>query len=236
MISLYLALALALATAHASVPPENIWLERFEGTDLHALGWQGVQEVKGKRDHVILREDGRSFVRSSYLPGTEAKYISKEVDWDCKEYPVLRWRWRARVFPTGARILESRLSDAPAQIYVVWKKGRRVSLIKYFWAAAENVGVSFEQSSIFFGRLYGLIIRSGGPLGEWHAESRDVVQDYRNAFNEDPPDHVSGIALLSDADETKSLAEADFTDFEAARAARTGLSSSVPPAGVSRNR
>ncbi len=201
-------------------PPDSFWLERFNGTDLKALGWDGGQERDGKKDHVIMTEDGKHFVRSSYIVGTEAKHIQKQVEWDCQQYPFLRWKWRARKFPTGAKILDKKLSDAPAQIYILWKLGRRSTVIKYFWSVSEKVGESFNQGSILFGKLFGLILREGGALNEWHTESRNVFEDYKRAFGVEPPPRVLGVALLSDGDETKSASEADYTDFEALKSVK----------------
>jgi hypothetical protein len=40
-------------------------------------------------------------------------------------------------------------------------------------------------------------------------EKRDVLQDYRDLFGEEPP-QVGGITLMIDSDDTKSSAESYF--------------------------
>src|SRR5688572_3202730 len=77
-------------------PPGNrLTLEKFEGietvADLESHHWKGGQEKDGKRCHSIQKENGLTFLRESYLVGTEALYVYKEIEWDVNEYPYLTW-------------------------------------------------------------------------------------------------------------------------------------------------
>lgn len=197
--------------------PPSVWLERFDepvGTDLAKLGWEGGQEKDGKRDHFLVKDGARTVMRSSYLAGTEAKYISKEIDVDTAEYPFLRWRWRVRKLPTGGRVLDRKVSDAGAQVYLVWTVGRRKHIVKYYWAANDKVGDELHQSSLIFGKLFGLVLEAGPPLDQWKVETRNVYEDYFRGFGVHPVEHLRALAILSDADETKSESEADYADFQ----------------------
>ncbi len=168
----------------------------------------------GHRDHFLVTENGNTFLRSQYIVGTEAKYLRKVIAWDAEVFPWLRWRWRVQKFPPRAKILDSSLSDAPAQVYVLWRHFPIYYVIKYFWSTSEAVGLQLHQSSLFFGQLFGEILRCGGPTGEWHTETRNILEDFRREFHTSPPGDVRGIAVLSDGDETKSESEADYDDFE----------------------
>jgi len=189
-------------------------LENFEGgKPLEALGWSAPQQVQGKADHLLVTEAKNTFLRSRSLAGQEAKYLFKDFSWDTQATPWLQWRWRVNRFPKGARVAESKVSDAGAQIYVLWRIGRRNYVIKYFWSE-DRVGTELNQGNILFGKLYGLVIRSGGPLNQWQTEIRNVGADFQKAFGLAVPKTTRGLAVLSDADETKSEAEADFDDFQ----------------------
>jgi len=43
------------------------------------------------------------------------------------------------------------------------------------------------------------------------SEERNIYEDYKNAFGEDPP-NISGVAIMTDTDNTKQSAVAYFRD------------------------
>ena len=57
-------------------------------------------------------------------------------------------------------------------------------------------------------------------IGRWLAYERDVVADYRAAFGEDPPP-ISGVGLMTDADDTGESALAYYGDIALSRAPAT---------------
>jgi hypothetical protein len=48
--------------------------------------------------------------------------------------------------------------------------------------------------------------------GEWITEKRNVYEDYKNAFGEEPT-NISGVAIMTDTDNTKKSATAYFGDI-----------------------
>jgi len=58
-----------------------------------------------------------------------------------------------------------------------------------------------------------------GPerCGEWVAHRRNIVADYRQAFGEDPP-AITGIAIMTDTDNTGEHATAYYGDIAFRRA------------------
>ena len=60
--------------------------------------------------------------------------------------------------------------------------------------------------------MHTIVVEGGrARLGQWLAYERDVVADYRAAFGEDPPP-ISGVAIMTDADNTGDRASAWFGD------------------------
>jgi hypothetical protein len=49
------------------------------------------------------------------------------------------------------------------------------------------------------------------PAGAWVEERRNLEADYRSAFGEDPG-RVTGIAIMTDTDNTGGTASAEFGD------------------------
>jgi hypothetical protein len=136
----------------------------------------------------------------------------KEIKWKLKEYPKIRWRWRVRKFPAGSDERNGATNDSAAALYVVFP--RRFFLpetIKYVWSEKVPVGTAIIRRKNF----PILVVRSGAAeQGKWVEEMRDVAADYRRLFKREAPDPV-GIGFLTDANETKSSAEADYDDVAA---------------------
>ena len=58
-----------------------------------------------------------------------------------------------------------------------------------------------------------IVLQSGPDQGnEWKMEAVNLYRDYKASF-EAEPGKVQGIAILTDSDITKSVAEADYDDF-----------------------
>jgi hypothetical protein len=184
-------------------PAATLDIENFSGGTLKELGWEGGNLDDGKADFTLVSE-------------------GKEIKWDATRYPILKWRWRVHRFPKAAKVLDPKRSDAPAQVYVVWRDFPIYYVIKYFWSTDDAPGAQLEQTSLFAGRLWGVILRSGGAADQWQSEQRNLLQDFRDAFKRQPPGMVRGLAVLSDGDETKSESQADYDDFVVASEEKTG--------------
>jgi hypothetical protein len=67
-------------------------------------------------------------------------------------------------------------------------------------------------------RVRMIVVRSGtADAGRWVAETRNVLEDYRRAFGEEPPP-VSGVAVMTDTDQTGGRATAWYGDIRFAPA------------------
>jgi hypothetical protein len=58
-----------------------------------------------------------------------------------------------------------------------------------------------------------IVLQSGPDQGnDWKVETVNLYNDYKKSFEAEPGE-VQGIAILTDSDITKSVAEADYDDF-----------------------
>ena len=58
-----------------------------------------------------------------------------------------------------------------------------------------------------------LVVESGDKnLDEWISEKRNIYADYRKAFNDEPP-MISGVAIMTDTDNTGESATAYYGDI-----------------------
>ncbi len=164
-----------------------------------------------KEKFTVVAEGGNKFVRA-YTEG-EAQRISlpsTDFDWRLSEYPMLRWDWRARRLPEGAR--EDKVNDSGGAIYVSFSKrdwlGRPLS-IKYVYSTSLP-----EGTVVSTGNVKVLVASSGlDGTGRWVTVTRNVPEDYRRLFGGDPPDEPFTITLWSDSDNTRSTAEVDFDNI-----------------------
>jgi Protein of unknown function (DUF3047) len=84
-------------------------------------------------------------------------------------------------------------------------------ILKYVWSASVPAGAHVQNP--FYWRAKVIVLRSGDlALGQWREETVNFSTDYRRVFGA-APDQVLGIGLMTSADSTKSIAEADYDDF-----------------------
>jgi hypothetical protein len=58
-----------------------------------------------------------------------------------------------------------------------------------------------------------LVVESGtADLNQWRSERRNIFEDYRRAFGEDPP-MITGVAIMTDSDNTGESATAWYGDI-----------------------
>lgn len=128
-----------------------------------------------------------------------------------KEFPLLRWRWRVDQLPSGGNERAAKTNDSAAAVYVIFDNRIMPRAIKYVWSATLPVGMHVD--SPVYWRAKVVVLQSGSSgLGEWRQETVNFYQDYKDLFGAEPGE-VQGIAVLTDADATASVAEADYDDF-----------------------
>jgi Protein of unknown function (DUF3047) len=166
------------------------------------------KEDKAREIYRVLEQGGARFIRAT-ARGTGLQ-IGKEFDWDLEALSVLAWKWRPQIVPSGADERDSRRNDSVLGVYVVFPHTPvSVKALKYVWSAIAPAGTTATASR---GLTRTLVLRSGPSGGGWVEETVNVAQDYRRLFGE-APKPPRGIALLTDADDTKSAAVGDYADF-----------------------
>jgi head-tail adaptor len=73
-----------------------------------------------------------------------------------------------------------------------------------------------------------IVVESGSArAGRWVSYERDIAADYRAAFGEDPPP-VSGVAIMTDSDNTGERVRAWYGDIALSRAPSVRKDSARP--------
>ncbi len=172
-------------------------------------GWK-LRKDKGRGVYTVQQEGGRRFLHASSRGlGIQA---AKEFAWDLARYPVLEWSWRPVQFPAGSDERSAKTNDSALAVYAVFPHSP-VSLksLKYIWSAVVPVGTRLSSS---WGLTQVRVLGTGtAGRGEWKTERVNVIEDYRRAFDTADVPNPAGIAVLTDADDTNSVAEGDYASF-----------------------
>jgi len=139
--------------------------------------------------------------------------ISYQKNWDIRDLPILRWRWRSITFPIGSNEQIKSGADSVLGVYVVLRGWPFVRAIKYIWSDTLPMGTEFDSPYSSGTKM--IVVRSGrGFTGTWVTEERNVLFDYERFFGKEEKHPVAqGIAILTDSDDTHSRTVGDYADI-----------------------
>jgi hypothetical protein len=178
-----------------------------------------------------LVQDGAQVVVKA-ISDSSASGLTKEVRIDPKEFPIVRWRWKVENLLLKSDATRKDGDDYPARLYITfeydpekvsfgkklkYKAGQAlfgdipIGAINYVWETKAPVGAILDNAYTDFVKM--VVVESGpSHIGLWVDESRNIYEDYRKAFGEDPP-MINGVAIMSDTDNTKERATAYYGDI-----------------------
>jgi Protein of unknown function (DUF3047) len=200
------------------------------GPDLEAAGWREL-EVKGKPpNRFIGHPDGSIEVISS--SSVSRLYRPIEVDLDAT--PVLRWRWRVDEPVPPTDLTQKGEDDTALTLYVgfPWDPGEasfteRLTrplveafagedapgrVLAYVFGGDQPRGAVVASPHLGSAGAMRVLRPADSPTGEWFEERVDLVEDYREAFGEDPPGPTQ-VAISADTDDTGSTSRGFVDDL-----------------------
>jgi len=195
-------------------------------------GWKPLtfKKIPKHTSYEVVKE-GESVVVKA-MSDASASGLTKEVRIDPKEYPIIRWRWRVENLLKRSDVNRKDGDDYPARLYVTfeydpektsfskkltYKAGRAIfgdipiGALNYIWETKTPVGTIVENAYTNFTQM--IVVESGPQkVGIWVDEERNIYEDYKRAFGEEPP-MINGVAIMSDTDNTKEEATAYYGDI-----------------------
>jgi len=148
-----------------------------------------------------------------------ASGILRWVKFNPKKHPMISWKWKVVRFPdrkpgifTDSSWVEK--DDYAARFYVIFPRFPffRLECLEYVWDKDLPAGTVLDNAN--FPNLKIIVASSGDKdLGKWINVERNVFEDFRKYFGKSPGD-VGAIAIMTDADNTASTAEAQYNDIE----------------------
>lgn len=205
---LLLVCAATVAWAADRVVVED-WSQASAGAKGIPPGWKGQNWGSPKYDFTVAQDDGRKALHLK--SANEGSTVSKEVKGkvDLKETPVLEWSWKAVVLPKGGDSRKKSTDDQAAQVFVVWPRfpeAVRSRIIGYVWDTTAPVGTVVKSEKT--GTVTYVVLRTGSAeLGKWLTERRNVAEDFRKIYGEEP-ESPSAVSISIDSNDTNSVAEA----------------------------
>jgi hypothetical protein len=101
-------------------------------------------------------------------------------------------------------------------VAVPYSRFRGPKAVKYIWSETVPVGTRLSSNG---GLTQVRVIQSGPPasMEGWVEERVNALRDWRVAFKSTETPKGAGIAILTDADDTRSTAAGDYANFRACR-------------------
>jgi hypothetical protein len=198
--------------AQAASAPVNFDVDQFSV----------VERRSGPVNYYTTQTEGEdAFIRAEYKPPYKTAVLGLEIPGGLKHEPhKLSWRWRAMKLPNGGNECEDGKGDSAAVVYVMWKSGLKWYTLKYVWSSESPQGATCDSKRNLFVAQDTVVLRSGGPIGNWMTEQIDPTAEFRRHFRKGDPKadvpELVGIGIMTDGDQTKSESAADFAGFSLA--------------------
>ena len=179
------------------------------GTDEKGIpsGWE-LKERSGKADVSIVQDGSLHALR---LRSKDTSFsLQKPVDVSPREYPVFAWKWKVTQIPEGGDFRKRTADDQAAQLFLAFSNS---NIIVYIWDSSAPQGLTEDAWAPPFLTIKAIVVRSGrDETGKWINESRNVYEDYRNIFGEDPP-QIAGLRIQINSQHTETACESFFADI-----------------------
>lgn len=174
------------------------------------------------------KENGDPIIRASSQQSISS--VKVELNADPTEFPIIEWEWMIESVLESGDVTEKDGDDYPARIYITFDYpvselgfGDKIKYrfyktftsfdvptraLNYVWANKAEVGSIHPNPYTDWVQV--LAVESGNEkAGTWQIEQRNIVEDYREAFGEEPP-AITGIQIMTDSDNTEESANAAY--------------------------
>lgn len=192
--------------------------------------WQ-LSGLKRPTEYRLVDHEGRTVVFARSRAGASGLVFPISVD--LKEYPYLHWHWKVPALIPGADNTRRHTEDSPVRIVITFdgdkstlplderlfadqfrlftKQEFPYAIMMYIWENRAPVGRVIDN--LHTARIKMIVAESGEEnLGAWLSETRNVYEDFKRAFGEDPP-RIRSIGIMTDSDNTGVDAEAYYGDI-----------------------
>ena len=189
------------------------------------------KKVETHTHYALAETEGIVAVKAESI--ASASGLIRKISIDPFEYPIVTWRWKVMNILQKGDVTQKRGDDYPARLYITFEYDPSklsfldrtkyktakflygeyppTGAINYIWGSHAPVGTVTPNP--FTDRAMMIVVESGEQkLNQWVQEKRNILDDYRMAFQSDPP-AISGVAIMADTDNTGESAVSYFGDI-----------------------
>ena len=196
-------------------------------------GWLPLtfDTIESHTRYRLVEDAGQTVLRAD--SHASASGLVRPVDLDPARYSTLSWRWKvSRMIDQGDGTQKSG-NDYAAQIFITFAEppGERSLLqlakraairliygrappsaaLAYVWDNRAPVGSVYPNPNT--DRVRMIVVEGGSAcVDQWRSVRRDIVDDFQRAFGVHPP-RISGVAIMTDSDNTGESATAWYGDI-----------------------
>ena len=224
------------ATTLSAQSPVTLEVGKFSAAETGGAfpdSWEPLtfEKIKEHTEYSLVDDNGTVAVKA--VSRGSASGLVRAVDIDPMRYPVIEWRWKVENILKKGDVTRKDGDDYPARLYVTFRydptkvgfferakyeairmaRGEYppMGAITYIWESKSPVGTIVPNP--YTEQVKMIVLQSGEEkVGRWVNESRNLVEDYRKAFGGNPP-RISGVAVMTDTDNTRESAIAYFGDI-----------------------
>jgi len=194
------------------------------------LGW-GLHSGKRPTEYRLVRNGGTTVLEADADRAASGLY--RRLRSDPRRQPWLEWSWRVDQLMPGSDMRDGSREDSVARLVVSFhgdpakldfEDRAKLRLAKVFageplpfamliYVWSNDIPVETTLPSPQIDRIRMLVVERGGArTGQWLSYRRNVFEDYRRAFGEEPGDIVA-VGVLTDSDNTQQGARAWYGDI-----------------------
>jgi len=176
------------------------------------LGWK-LEKTRGPNSKISIEREKEDYFLC-FQSVKDGFGLRKEVSFEIQKYPYLSWWWKVGQLPKDGDIRKKGTDDQAGQIYVLFPRFPSLANTRsmgYIWDTQAPTGLT--GTSPAYNKMKYVVLQSGaGKLNQWVFESRNVYEDYKKYFHEDPPP-VGAVLLYINSQHTQSSAESCFAEI-----------------------
>ncbi len=186
---------------------------------------------KKNTEYMLVTEDGTMVLKATAHGAASA--LSYKVEFDPHQFPMLSWRWKVAQGIPDANNADVSKEDSPVRVIVAFdgdasKLGLKDKIASSFAQSSSGQALPYATLMYIWGNKVPLnkVTTSGRTsrirmlaldvddqnLGKWRSFTRNLVDDFKLAYGEDPG-KVIGIQILTDTDNTGGDTEAFYGDI-----------------------
>jgi hypothetical protein len=197
---------------------------------IHWNPWT-FKNIKRHTTYMLAQDDHTIVVKA--VAEASASGLIREIKIDPKEYPNIEWHWKVSNILKKGDVYKKEGDDYPARIYIAFEydpsklrfferakyQAYRLlygqfpptAALNYIWASKAPIGTMVPNP--YTDRVMMFVVESGKEkLNQWVSEKKNVYEDYKKAFHQEPP-MISGVAIMTDTDNTGESAIAYYGDI-----------------------